>query len=149
MIRVAVVDEDPVMRGMLATAIDACDDMILVGRADSLIKATGMIGAGGYDVLLCELGLPDGGAIGLIRQEGQLARDTAILVMVMFATQGEVLGAIRAGAHGYLVKNGLIGCYPDAIRNVRHGCSPINSTIARQLLGLIGPTSDRGAFPRT
>ena len=50
MIRVAVVEDDPVMRGMLASAIDACHDMILTGTDDNVATASGIIEAGGHDV---------------------------------------------------------------------------------------------------
>lgn len=140
MIRVAIIEDDPGMRDLLAQAVDAADDMLLTGTADNVANAAGMIEAGGYDVLLCDLGLPDGSGITLIRQEALTGRDTDILVITMFANQNKVLDAIRAGARGYLLKDERIEDCMEAIRNIRRGGSPISPIIARQLLGQIRPS---------
>jgi len=69
MIRVAIIEDDPTMRGLLSEAIGECEDMIVIEEAENAATASGMIEAGGYDVLLCDLGLPDGNGVDLIRQE--------------------------------------------------------------------------------
>lgn len=139
MIRVAVVEDDPVMRDHLSRAIGACEDMLLTATAANVAEAAGMIEAGGYDVLLCDLGLPDGSGVSLIRQEALTGRDTDILVITVFANQNKVLDAIRAGARGYLLKDERIEDCMAAVREIRRGGSPISPIIARQLLGEIRP----------
>lgn len=136
-IRVAIIEDDPIMRGVLAGAVGECADMLLTATANNAAQASGMIEAGGYDVLLCDLGLPDGNGINLIRQEALTGRNTDILVVTIFANQNKVLDAIRAGARGYLLKDERIEDTIDAIRNIRKGGSPISPIIARQLLGQI------------
>lgn len=147
MIRVAIVEDDPAMRDLLVSALDASDDMLLTATADNAAAARGMIEAGGHDVLLCDLGLPDGTGIDLIRQEALLGRDTDILVITMFANQNKVLDAIRAGARGYLLKDERLEDCIEAIRNIRRGGSPISPIIARQLLGEIRPRPSEASTP--
>ncbi len=147
MIRVAIIEDDPAMRDMLAGAIGGCDDMLLTAAAANVAEAQGMIEAGGYDVLLCDLGLPDGSGIPLIRQEALTGRDTDILVITIFANQTKVLDAVRAGARGYLLKDERIEDCVAAVREIRRGGSPISPIIARQLLGQIRPAPEQAPAP--
>ena len=145
MIRVAIIEDDPVMTGLLASALEGEADMLLTATTANAAEASGMIEAGGYDVLLCDLGLPDGYGATLIRQEALTGRDTDILVITIFANQNKVLDAIRAGARGYLLKDERMEDCMEAIRTIRRGGSPISPIIARQLLGQIRP--DRADAP--
>ncbi len=139
MIRVAMIEDDPVMSERLGAAISADDEMMLVATAGNFAAGRGVVEAGGYDVLLCDLGLPDGSGIDLIRLEAAKGRDTDILVITLFADQGKLLATIRAGARGYLLKDESIDDCIQAIRDIRRGGSPISPIIARQLLGEIKP----------
>lgn len=147
MIRVAIIEDDPTMRNLLKDAIGDCEDMLVTEVSDNASTASGMIEAGGYDVLLCDLGLPDGSGIDLIRQEALTGRDTDILVITMFANQNKVLGAVEAGARGYLLKDERIEDCIEAIRKVRTGGSPISPIIARQLLRKIRPAPSAALVP--
>lgn len=147
MIRVAVVEDDPVMRDHLSQAIAGCEDMLLTATAGNVAEASGLIEAGGYDVLLCDLGLPDGSGVSLVRQEALTGRDTDILVVTVFANQNKVLDAIRAGARGYLLKDERIEDCMAAVREIRRGGSPISPIIARQLLGEIRPDTREAPRP--
>jgi DNA-binding NarL/FixJ family response regulator len=146
-IRVAIIEDDPVMLERLANAITDCDDMILTGTAANFVTGKGMVEAGGYDVLLCDLALPDGNGADLIRHEASLGRGTDILVVTIFANQNKVLDAIRAGARGYMLKDQRIDECIAGIREVRRGGSPISPIIARQLLGQIRPDPQKPDVP--
>ncbi|HXQ16494.1 MAG TPA: response regulator transcription factor [Caulobacteraceae bacterium] len=139
MIRVAIVEDDPHMRERLEAGIAKVDDIMVCATAGNFAEGEGLIEVGGYDVLLCDLGLPDGSGIDLIRKEAAKGRDTDILVITLFADQSKVLDTIRAGARGYLLKDERIEHCVEAIREIRRGGSPISPIIARQLLAQIRP----------
>ena len=147
LIRVAIVEDDPIMRGKLEAAVTGADDLVLAASVDNFARGEALVQAGGYDVLLCDLGLPDGSGIDLIRGEAAKARGTDILVITLFADQGKVLDTIRAGARGYLLKDERVDDCAAAIREIRRGGSPISPIIARQLLAQIRPEPLTAAPP--
>jgi DNA-binding NarL/FixJ family response regulator len=137
MIRVAIIEDDPVMRNRLANLVEAEPDMTLIATADHFAHGAALIDAGGYDVLLCDLGLPDGNGEDLVRREAATGRDTDIMVITVFAEQKKVLSVVKAGARGYVLKDFTDSACVAAIRDIRAGGSPISPIIARQLLGQV------------
>lgn len=139
MIRVALIEDDPVIFDRLTSAIEACDDIIMTGAASNVRAGTSLVEAGDYDVLLCDLGLPDGSGIGLIRQSASQHPEADIIVVTMFADNSKVIDCIKAGAKGYLLKDENLELCVDGIREIRRGGSPISPIIARQLLKRLQP----------
>jgi DNA-binding NarL/FixJ family response regulator len=137
MICVAIIEDDPTLQASLLAGIDETPGMRVVASAGSFQEGLGVIEAGGYDVLLCDLGLPGGSGIDLIKAETATGRDTDILVITVFGQQTKVLDSIRAGARGYMLKDESITDCIEAIAEIRRGGSPISPLIARQLLGQI------------
>jgi DNA-binding NarL/FixJ family response regulator len=134
MIKVAIIEDDLRVQTDLAEVIGASGDMILTGRANSFAEGELLILSGGYDVLVCDLGLPDGDGAQLIRQSALAHPAADILVVTMFADHHKVIDAIKSGARGYVLKDQrLKKCVP-AIREIRAGGSPISPIIARLLL---------------
>ena len=138
-IRVAIVEDDPTMIAWLGEAIGAAQGLIVNAMAATALEGEALVAAGGYDVFLCDLGLPDGDGIELIRESARRYPASDIMVITMFAEQRRVVDCIRAGARGYLLK----GVEPEecieAIREIRRGGSPISPVIARHLLLHIRP----------
>lgn len=138
MIRVAMIEDDPVTSERIISLVSQADDIEIVGHAASAAAAREMIKAGGFDVLLCDIGLPDGNGIHLMKQAMVKNPDVDILVVTIFANQSKVLDSIKAGARGYLLKDdGLENCV-NSIREIHRGGSPISPMIARQLLRQLG-----------
>lgn len=139
MIRAAIVEDDPIMSARLVEAIGAAPDLEPVGTAANLRDGMTLVDAGGFDVLLCDLGLPDGSGIELIARAAGLYPQADILVITLFGDPAKVLDSIAAGARGYLLKDQRIDACIEAIRDIRRGGSPISPIIARQLLQRIAP----------
>jgi DNA-binding NarL/FixJ family response regulator len=137
-IRVIIIEDDPLVLDRFMAVLAPCEDLQLFGEAQT--KATGaeLIEAGGYDVLVCDLGLPDGDGTDLVRQSAIRNPAADIMVLTMFADHHKVLAAIKAGARGYLLKDQSLDDCVAAIREVCSGGSPISPIIARLLLNELG-----------
>lgn len=149
MIRVAVIEDDPATVEMLTSAINHADDLTVVAVARNAQTGRMLIDDGGFDVLLCDLGLPDGNGIALISESARAWPDADILVITIFADQAKVLASIKAGARGYLLKDERLDECVARIREIREGGSPISPIIARQLLRQLQPARTAAAGEET
>ncbi len=143
-IKVAIVEDDPIMLSTLSAIISGADEMAVIGTATNVADGRALIDGGGFEVLLCDLGLPDGNGLELIRLCAGRHPTADIMVITLFAEQRKVLECIRAGAKGYLHKDQEADSCVDAIREIRRGGSPISPVIARQLLLHIKPQPQAG-----
>jgi DNA-binding NarL/FixJ family response regulator len=139
MIRTAIIEDDPDVVEQIEAAIARSDDIEIAWIARNAVTGAEMIQSGEFDVLLCDLGLPDGDGLSLIAKTAKLFPDIDIIVVTMFADQRKVLDSIRAGARGYLLKGERLDLCVDGIREIRNGGSPISPIIARQLLKRLQP----------
>lgn len=133
-IRVAVIEDDPSSLERITLALSETSDISIVAIARNVANGSELIEAGGFDVLLCDLGLPDGSGITLIRQAALKYKNIDIIVITIFAEQNKVMDSIKAGARGYLLKGENFEQCAESIREIRRGGSPISPAIARQLL---------------
>jgi DNA-binding NarL/FixJ family response regulator len=134
LIRVALVEDDVEVQNAIASAVSASGDMCLAAVAAT--RAAGLLALAGEaaDVLLVDLGLPDGSGIEVIRAATRLWPRCAVMVCTTFADEVHVLQSIEAGASGYLLKDGSAGDMLAEIRSLHGGGSPISPLIARQIL---------------
>lgn len=139
MIRVAIIEDDPATVDRLFLALRPADDTEIVAVARNVLTGMQLIHAGGFDVLLCDLALPDGSGIELIREMSRRYPDSDTIVITIFADQAKVLASIKAGARGYLLKDERLEDCVEGIREIRRGGSPITPIIARQLLQQLQP----------
>lgn len=128
-----MVEDDTACRHALTQAILSSGDMHLVWQAATLADARARI-AQPIDVLLVDLGLPDGSGLDLIREIRETQPTCQVMVSTMFGDDANLMAAITAGALGYLLKDVSAGEVIGEIRNLHAGGSPINPMMARKLL---------------
>ncbi|BEP94859.1 response regulator transcription factor [Acidovorax sp. sif1233] len=135
-IRVAVVEDDFVCRNALAHALQGAADMHLQWVAASRAEALAALQADDapLDVLLLDLGLPDGSGLDVLAVLRARWPGAAAMVSTIFGDEAHVLGAIEAGAMGYLLKDLPPSAVVDEVRSLHAGGSPINPMVARKLL---------------
>jgi DNA-binding NarL/FixJ family response regulator len=132
--RVLLVEDDAPTREHLARAVEAQPGLALMGRAASLAEARTLLARETPDVLLADLGLPDGSGIQLIRELRARAPASAAMVITTFGDEKTVIAAIEAGASGYLLKDGSFAEIGAAVLELLAGGSPISPAIARHVL---------------
>lgn len=143
--RVLVVEDDPVFRAAFAAAITQAPDLALAGQAEDCASALALL-AQQPDVLLVDLGLPDGSGIELIREATRRLPQAEIMVVTVFGDEGSVMDSIAAGASGYLLKDERAEEIVTHIRELLAGGSPVSPVIARQLLNRL-PREARSQAP--
>lgn len=132
--RVLLVEDERYTRERLAAAITAHSSLVLQDAVAELSSARKSLELGCPDVLLTDLGLPDGSGIDLIHAAQDCAPETAIMVVTVFGDERHVLAAIEAGATGYVLKDDRPERIGQAIMELLAGGSPISAPIARHLL---------------
>lgn len=133
-IHVAIVEDDPGFCDAIARAVQAAPDMRLVGVALSRADGLALLQGPPADVLLVDLGLPDGSGIDVIRAAALQWPSCSIMVSTNFGDETHVMRSIEAGAAGYLLKDSSPARMAEEIRSLASGGSPISPIIARQIL---------------
>lgn len=146
-IRVALVEDDVNFQNALMEAIQEAPDMALQGVADTRAQGLLMLGRMPIDVLLVDLGLPDGSGIDVIRAAHALQPDCNIMVSTTFGDETHVMQSLEAGAAGYLLKDSEPRRMVQEIRSMHAGGSPISPLIARKILTRFLDDGSRAAAP--
>jgi DNA-binding NarL/FixJ family response regulator len=136
-IRVLIVEDDAVTRRALSLAVESSPELKLVGALDSVKPAVEWFANGEVDVLLTDLGLPDGSGIDVIRVCVQKQPKCDIMVITMSSDEDNVLACIEAGATGYVLKDAGRLDVVRAVLELRAGGSPISPIIARKVLARV------------
>ncbi|MBI5626414.1 MAG: response regulator transcription factor [Nitrosomonadales bacterium] len=133
-IRVALVEDDVNFQNALIEAIQAAPDMTLLRAAATRALGLQMLGEVNADVLLVDLGLPDGSGIDVIRAAHAKWPSCNIMVITVFGDEMHVMRSLEEGASGYLLKDSAPEKMIFEIRSLHAGGSPISPLIARQIL---------------
>lgn len=134
MATVLVLEDDPVTLNNLVNKVTSNDTFEVIATCQSLSEARRALQNMDPDVLLVDLELPDGDATDLIREYTDKHPNVPSLVISVFGDEQRVVGAIRAGARGYLLKDDSQTRIGSAISSVLAGESPISPAIASHLI---------------
>lgn len=133
-VRVLIVDDHQMFASSLAQALQAEDDLIVVGLAASIQAAQDQVAANAPDVVLLDHRLPDGDGVGAIPSLHRL-RPSAQVIMLTATTSDRVLvAAMEAGAAGFIAKTQQIDDVIDGVRAAAQGESVVSSKLLSRLL---------------
>ncbi|WP_137931269.1 response regulator [Mesorhizobium comanense] len=135
--RLFVVEDDPYWQQAIRAIVEHRPDYRIVAMCSNLRQGLEAVQTESFDLMIVDLGLPDGSGIDVIRASRRRHPDAEILVATVFADEENVVAAIYAGATGYLVKEATPEQWSAAIDGLRAGHSPIDPKIARHILGAV------------
>jgi len=150
-IRLVLVDDSEVVRVGLRALLSAVPSLEIVGEAANVASAVTACARLRPQVVLLDIRLPDGTGFDACRQILARLPDTRVLVLTSVADDTLVDEAIRAGAHGYLLKEidgrGLV----QAIHEIAAGKSILDPAVTARVLQLVrsGPGSPASVVMET
>jgi two-component system, NarL family, response regulator DevR len=136
-IRVLLVDDSEVVRAGLRTLLGTEPTVQVVGEAGTVASGVEACVKFKPDVVLLDIRLPDGSGVDACRQMLKRVPDCRVLILTSVLDDAVVDEAIRAGAHGYLLKEidgrGLVS----AIRDVAAGKSILDPSVTARVMQLV------------
>jgi DNA-binding NarL/FixJ family response regulator len=139
-LRVLIADDHPLFRDGLRAMFESEPDMELVGEAATGEEAVALAAELHPDVVLMDVQMPDLDGIEATRRVLAASSETKVLVVTMFENDASVLAAMRAGAHGYVVKGMRSVDAIRAVRAVAEGEAIFSPVIAERLARLLSET---------
>ncbi len=134
---VLIVEDDAVTRKTLCLAIESDPGLKLLAAYDSVKPALKWLDGAQPDVLITDLGLPDGSGIEIIHACTRRYPRTDIMVVTMSSDEANVLACIEAGASGYVLKDAGRMDIARAVLDLRGGGAPMSPAIARMVLAKV------------
>ncbi len=132
-IRVALVDDEPMIRSGLAAVIGAEPDLLVVGEAGDGADVLDLVGRTSPDVVLMDVRMPVVDGIAATRALVRAGSAARVLVLTTFANDDHVFDALAAGADGFLLKRSTPEEVLHGIRTVARGESLLFPDAVREL----------------
>ncbi|MHA3702990.1 response regulator [Jatrophihabitans sp. YIM 134969] len=149
-VTVVVVDDQTAIREALATVRDLQPGLRVVASAADGEQAVAAVGEHHPDVVLMDLNMPVLDGVGATRRIQECAPETAVVVLTTFADEASILGALGAGARGYLTKDAGRADIARAVRAAAAGQAVLDPEVQRRLVASVAgtaPAARTGATP--
>jgi DNA-binding NarL/FixJ family response regulator len=137
-IRVLIVDDHPVVRFGLRTMLESETRMVVTGMVGTAREALHEVQTSTPDVVLMDLRMPEMDGSIAIAELRRVCPNVRILVLTNYESDEDILGALRAGATGYILKNTPQEEIVRAIVMVSENKRFVPPTIADRLLETLG-----------
>jgi DNA-binding NarL/FixJ family response regulator len=136
MIRVAIADDQALVRAGFVSLLDTADDMTVVGEADDGEAAVLLAQRASPDVYLMDIRMPrlDGLAASRRILDDERCRNVRIVILTTFELDDYVFESLRIGASGFLTKDVEPDELRAAIRLVADGQALLSPTVTRRVI---------------
>ena len=136
-IRVLLIDDSPIIRLGLRTALEDYSDINIVGEAANAADGVAAVVLHKPDVVLLDLHLPDKSGFHACRELLKLRPQTRVLILTSNSNERNVQEAMSAGAQGYLLKDNDGAALAAGLRSVATGSAVLDPSMAGQVLNLV------------
>jgi DNA-binding NarL/FixJ family response regulator len=133
-VRILIAEDQALVRRGTTVLLSMEQDMEVVGQACDGVEAVAMAEQLRPDVVLMDLHMPRLGGVAATREITRTLPGTQVLVLTTLNDDETVFEAVRAGAHGYLLKDVTEQELLDTIRALRRGESRLTPQIARKVM---------------
>lgn len=140
--RIVIVEDDNTVRTRLVEIISEITRFQVVAHCENFSLGLEALKKFKPDILLCDLGLPDGSGIDIIKAIHKHNLDTQALVISGFQDEKLVFDALEAGAQGYILKQDSSQNISASLDQLLAGGSPISPVIARLMLQKFSHTKE-------
>lgn len=135
MITVVLADDHPVVRAGMAQVLVADDDIEIVAEASHGGEAIAAAREHRPDVVLMDLRMPEVDGVTAISELVRTDPHIRVLVLTTYDTDDLIVGAVEAGAVGYLLKDTDPATLRDAVRRAARGETVLSPPVAARLVG--------------
>jgi DNA-binding NarL/FixJ family response regulator len=132
--RVLIVDDDPLVRSALALMLGGQDDVAVVGEAGDGRAGVALAGELRPDVVLMDIRMPQLNGLDATRTLHEGPEPPRVIVLTTFDADDHVVGALAAGADGFLLKDTPPPLILEAIRKVAAGEPMLSPSVTRTLI---------------
>jgi len=141
-VRVVIVDDSPIIRLGLRSALEDYPDIAIVAEAGNAAEGVAAVARHKPDVVLLDLNLPDRPGIQACREIVKARAQTNVLILTSNSNERNVQEAMLAGAKGYLLKDNDGATLAAALRALAAGSPVLDPVLAGQVISLV---KQRGA----
>ncbi|MCC6192750.1 MAG: response regulator transcription factor [Anaerolineales bacterium] len=134
-IKVVLADDHPVVRSGIKNELSQSVDIEVVGEAANGDEALRLARELQPDVLLLDINMPGQKAVRVIRELQAQTTEPRILILTAYSDVENVVGMLKAGATGYLLKDENPSVIADGVRAVAQGTLWLSAAVAASLVG--------------
>jgi len=138
-VKVFVVDDHALFRAGLISLLNEMDEFEVIGEAEDGFKALNLIQTNWPDVVLLDVNMPGMGGVKVVR-ELRKENSLKILMLTISKSDEDLIGAISAGADGYLLKDSEPEDLKKAILLVNEGKSVLDPQVTRKVMQAVAKT---------
>lgn len=134
MIRVLLVDDEPLIRSGIKAILEASSDITVVGEADTGTRAIEQAHSLDIDVVCMDIRMPDGDGIWATKQITAAPDHPAVLIITTFDLDEYVFGVLEAGACGVLLKDSPMDAFVEGVRRAAAGEGMVDAALTGRVI---------------